>query len=242
MLTVDCDLLGIRAGEHVLDVGCGEGRHACQASREKGCTICALDIDQANALKTAYLLDLMAQHGESTGSYAVLRGDALRLPFRDAHFDRVICSEVLEHVPDDRQAAQELVRVMKDDGTLAVSVPTYFSESVYWRLSADYHHCPGGHIRRYRFRELASLLRACDLRITAVRRKHALHFPYWLLRCLFGIDRDAARIPALYHRFLVWDIMNNPRPIRLLEGMLNPLFAKSVVVYARKNAETRPGA
>ena len=237
MLTVDYDLLGIAAGERVLDVGCGEGRHACRAYEEAACTVCALDLDPANVAKTRYLLRLEDEEGRSQSSYLALRGDALQLPFRDTHFDKVICSEVLEHVPDDRQAVRELARVLKEDGTLAVSVPTYFSEMVYWRLSPDYHHQPGGHIRKYRLRRLVNLLREQGLSVHTTRRKHGLHFFYWLLRCIFGINRDEARIPALYHRFLVWDIVTKTRPIRLLENMLNPLIAKSVVLYARKDQQ-----
>ena len=235
MLTVDYDLLGIRAGESFLDVGCGEGRHASQACKEDGCTICAVDIDPSCVARTGYLLHLMDEEGESRSDHLVLRGSALRLPFRDTHFDRVVCAEVLEHVPDDGQALRELARVLKDDGTLAISVPTYLSEAVYWRISPDYRHQPGGHIRKYRFRDLVSLLRRHNLHVVATRRKHALHFFYWLLRCLHGINREGGRVPALYHRFLVWDIVHRTRPVRLLEGVLNPLLAKSVVIYARKN-------
>ena len=238
MLTVDYDLLGIKAGESFLDVGCGEGRHTSQACKEDGCTVCAVDIDASSVAKIGYLLHLMDEQGESRSNHLVLRGSALRLPFRDTHFDRVICSEVLEHVPDDGQALSELTRVLKDDRTLAISVPTHISEAVYWRISSDYHHQPGGHIRKYRLRDLVSLLRRHDLHIVATRRKHAIHFFYWLLRCLYGINSEGGLIQALYHRFLVWDIVHKTRPIRLLEEMLNPLLAKSVVVYARKN---RPG-
>jgi SAM-dependent methyltransferase len=235
MLTVDYDFLGIKAGERVLDVGCGEGRHACQAYKETGCTVCALDLDQANVLKTKYLLQLMDEEGQSPGRYLALRGNALNLPFRDTHFDKVICSEVLEHVPDDVQAVQELTRVLKDDGILAISVPTYFSETIYWRLSPNYHHQPGGHIRKYRLRQIVDLLRKQGLTVYATRRKHGLHFFYWLLRCLSGINREKARVPAMYHRFLVRDIMHKTRPVRLLEGMLNPFLAKSVVLYVHKD-------
>ena len=235
MLTVDYDLLRLKEGERVLDVGCGEGRHASQACKETECTVCALDIDPENVAKTNYLLYLMEQAGETRASWSVFRGDALRLPFKDTYFDKVICAEVLEHVPDDQQAIRELTRVLKDDGTLAISVPTYFSEAIYWKISPEYHHQPGGHVRKYRFRELVTLLQQNGLHVFTTRRKHGLHFFYWLLRCLFGINRSNARIPALYHRFLVWDIMTGTRPIRLLENMLNPLTAKSVVLYARKN-------
>lgn len=235
MFTVDYDLLAIEAGERVLDVGCGEGRHACRAYEEVECTVCALDLDPANVAKTRYLLHLKEEEGHSQGRYLALRGDAQRLPFGDARFDKVICSEVLEHVPDDRQAMSELVRVLTDDGTLAISVPSYFSEAIYWGLSQDYHHQPGGHIRKYRLRELIDLLRQHGLSVYAIRRKHGLHFFYWLLRCLFGINREKARVPALYHRFLVWDIMTRTTPVRLLENLLNPFIAKSAVLYARKD-------
>ena len=235
MLTVDYQLLGIAAGEQVLDVGCGEGRHACRAYEEAACTVCALDLDPASVMKTKHLLHLMNEEGQSESRYLAVRGDALQLPFRDAHFDKVICAEVLEHVPDDRQAVRELARVLKDSGTIAVSVPTYLSEAVYWRLSSDYHHQPGGHVRKYRLRQLVNLLKAHGLAVHATRRKHGLHFFYWLLRCLYGINQhQEARVPALYHRFLVWDIMTKTRPVRLLENMLNPLVAKSIVLYARK--------
>jgi len=236
MLTIDYDLLGIRDGERVLDVGCGDGRHSSSLCERLRCTVCALDIDQASLAKTSYLLYLMEREGRCRGRWLSLRGDAMRLPFKDGYFDRVICSEVLEHLPDDHQAIMELRRVLKDDGRLAISVPTYFSETIYWKLSRDYHHQPGGHIRKYRARELICLLKEHGLYVYATRRQHALHFIYWLLRCLFGIKREKALIPSLYHRFLVWDIKAKSRPIRLLERLLNPFLAKSIVLYAHKNS------
>jgi SAM-dependent methyltransferase len=235
MLTVDYNLLRLKEGERVLDVGCGEGRHSSQACKETKCTVCALDIDPENVARTNYLLHLMEQAGESRASWSVFRGDALQLPFKDTYFDKVICSEVLEHVSDDQQAIRELTRVLKDDGTLAISVPTYFSEAIYWKISPEYRNQPGGHVRKYRLRELINLLQRNGLHVFTTRRKHGLHFFYWFLRCLFGINRSDARIPALYYRFLVWDITTGTRPVRLLENMLNPLTAKSVVLYARKN-------
>lgn len=234
MLTIDYDILGLKPGERILDVGCGDGRHSSQACRQPGCAVYALDYDSENVRRTSYLLSLMKDSGESSGNHAALRGDALKLPFRDGIFDKVICTEVLEHVSDDHQAVAELFRVLKDDGTLAVSVPTFFSESVYWTLSSRYHNTPGGHIRKYRKKQLIRLLGRLDLRVFKTQRKHGLHFGYWLLRCIFGIDREKALLPSLYHRFLVWDLMNHTRPVRLLEKALNPFLAKSLVVYACK--------
>ncbi len=49
--------------------------------------------------------------------------DVTRLPFPDGAFDVVICSEVMEHIPDNRKAVSELMRVLKPGGDLVVSVP-----------------------------------------------------------------------------------------------------------------------
>lgn len=54
---------------------------------------------------------------------AQVRGDLCRLPFRDATFDVIVCFHVLEHVPDDHAAMQELARVTRPDGETVVVVP-----------------------------------------------------------------------------------------------------------------------
>ena len=135
MLTIDYRLIDIRDGECILDAGCGEGRHTYQACQQAHCTVCALDIEQVNLSKTKYMLNMMESEGTSGPKWVALRGDAIHLPFRDMLFDKIICSEVLEHVASDNHAVRELKRVLKDTGLLAVSVPTYLSESIYWKHS-----------------------------------------------------------------------------------------------------------
>ena len=238
MLTVNYDILGIRDGDMVLDVGCGEGRHSIYACQLAQCTVCALDIEQKNAIKTKFFLSAMDDDGRNRSQWLSLRGNAMYMPFPDACFDKVICSEVLEHIPDDRQAVNEFRRILKNNGVLAVSVPSYFSEAIYWTISRQYHNQPGGHIRKYHFKQLLAMLKNSGFDVFGVHREHALHVPYWFLRCVFGINREQAFIPALYHRFLVWDIKTGTKPVRWLEKALNPAFGKSVVLYARKNKPT----
>jgi SAM-dependent methyltransferase len=64
-----------------------------------------------------------------------------RLPFPDGHFDLVLSHEVLEHVQDDRQAACEIVRVLRPGGRLALFVPNrgypFETHGIYWR--GEYH-------------------------------------------------------------------------------------------------------
>ncbi len=234
MLTIDYDLVGIRDGEQVLDVGCGEGRHSWEACKRNDCLVCALDLEGTNLKKAHYAFYLLEQQDELKGKWLIVNGDITNLPFKDGAFDKVICSEVLEHVPDDIEGIRELVRVLKDDGTLAVSVPSKLPETICWKLCREYHDRPGGHIRIYKTGEIISKLQQNKLDIFAIRHKHALHSFYWICRCLFGVNNEKALIPSLYYRFLVWDIYTKSHPIQILDSFLNNFFSKSLVLYARK--------
>lgn len=234
MLTIDYSLLALRSGEKVLDIGCGEGRHSWEACKQGECIICALDLNRDSLRKGYGVFRRLEDQGESRGVWLLAQADILRLPFRDGTFDKVVCSEVLEHIPDDLHAMREITRVLKDDGILAVSVPSYLPEAICWKLSRSYRTSPGGHVRIYRARELKDKLSQNNLEIFAVRHKHALHSFYWISRCLFGADNDKALIPSLYHKFLVWDLKTRTVPVRLLDDALNTIFAKSIVFYARK--------
>lgn len=235
MLTIDYNLLGIKDGERVLDVGCGTGRHSWEACRQSRCLVYALDIDAEELVRAKGMFRAMDEQGESRGQWSLLQASTMSLPFKEASFDKIICSEVLEHVPDDWHTIREMARVLKDEGILAISVPNYLPEAICWRISSRYHNRAGGHVRIYKPGQLLAPLRETNLHVYATRRKHALHSVYWICRCLFGVDNEKALIPSLYHKFLVWDIKTNSKPVRWLEGFLNRFFPKSMVVYAGKN-------
>ncbi|HEX9992696.1 MAG TPA: class I SAM-dependent methyltransferase [Acidimicrobiales bacterium] len=237
MLTVDYRRLGVRPGDRLLDLGCGGGRHAYEAFR-RGATVVALDADGAEVKDVAALCAAMAHAGEvpEGAAAAAVQGDALRLPFPDAAFDRVIAAEVLEHLPDDASAAAELARVLRPGGTIAVTVPAWLAERVCWALSDDYHApaVPGGHVRVYTEPRLRALLRGAGLRPGWAHHAHALHTPYWWLRCAVGPQDDDHPLVRAYHRLLVWDLGRRPLLTRVPERLLNPVLGKSIVVYATK--------
>ena len=140
MLTVRYDWLGLRAGDRLLDFGCGGGRHSFEAMR-RGAVVTALDSDRealtgAPPSGCAAMLDEDKETAEAGGQGHVVAGDGPSLPFPDGCFDRVIAAEVLEHVPDDAAVLAELARVLRPGGLMAVTVPRWYPEVVNWALSA----------------------------------------------------------------------------------------------------------
>jgi SAM-dependent methyltransferase len=243
MLTVDFSRLRLRPGTRVLDIGCGNGRHSYEALR-RGAVVTATDLDAAALADVQRMADAMALEGQVTpgGSLRTVEADARHLPFEAGAFDVVIAAEVLEHIHDDGAAIAELRRVLRPGGLMAVTVPRWWPERVCWALSREYHEVPGGHVRIYRRRQLLSRLRRGGLVIAPPHHHaHALHSPYWWLRCALGMSRETAAPARLYHRFLVYDLMRRPRWTANLERALNPLLGKSVVVYATRPAPA-PGA
>ena len=237
MLTVRFSRLGLKPGDVFLDAGAGFGRHAYAAARH-GATVVALDYAVDEMATTRATFAAMLEAGEiSAGNYGgVMRGDATRLPFADATFDCVVTSEVLEHIQDDVAAIAELARVLRPGGSLAVTVPTWWPEKINWMLSDEYH-APisvGGHVRIYSATELKAKLRAAGLVIRGSHHAHALHSPYWWLRCAVGPAKEDHRAVAAYRRFLEWDIVRAPVVTRVADRVLNPVLGKSYVVYATK--------
>ena len=241
MLTANYDLLGVKPGDRVLDLGCGFGRHAFEFAR-RGASIVALDAGAEEVAGVRGTFGAMAEAGEidlSTTEVGTVQGDALHLPFADGTFDRVICSEVLEHIPDDEAARAELSRVLKADGTMAVTVPRFGPEFINWALSEEYYNTPGGHVRMYRRSTLVERLGHAGLRPYDSHHAHGLHSPYWWLKCAVGPKNDNHRMVKAYHRLLVWDIVKGPRTTKVAEKILSPLMGKSFVVYLKKAAVTR---
>jgi len=103
----------VRAGGHVLDLGCGEGDFAAAAAAA-GADVLGVDV-AAEAIRRA-----RARH-------PALRFERVddALPADDATFDLVWCSEVLEHVLDTARLLSEARRVLRTGGVLAVTTPAH---------------------------------------------------------------------------------------------------------------------
>ncbi len=241
MLTIRFDELGLKPGDGVLDVGSGFGRHVYECAR-RGAHVVALDYAADEVTDTRNTLAAMVEAGEIAADklVGVMRGDARNLAFPDDTFDVVITSEVLEHLQDDVAAISEMVRVLKPGGRFAATVPAAFPESINWKLSDEYHapKSVGGHVRIYAKTELRAKLFAAGLNVNGYHRAHALHTPYWWLKCAVGPSNNDHPAVTKYRQFLEWDIIKQPRSTRIAERILSPVLGKSSVFYATKTVST----
>ena len=238
MLTLDFERVGGWRGKRVLDLGCGKGRHSFEAV-QRGAHVTAVDLDPGSLRAVSDFAAVVRSASPRPGSLDCVRADAVALPFGASTFDVVVASEVLEHIGQDGLALEEVARVLRPGGTLALSVPRGWPERVCWFLSESYHATAGGHVRIYSPRELTAKLEGAGFRELHRHHAHALHSPYWWLKC--ALDRNGrtngGRDPwpaRAYHGVLVWDMMNPRSPLRPVEKALDPLLGKSLVVYARK--------
>lgn len=236
MITVDFSRLKVPPGSRVLDIGCGSGRHTCEAYRLKEIQVTGADLNHRDLLEARGRLayhDQLGEHGG--GCWSLSAADVTRLPFADECFDLVICSEVLEHIPNHGKAMGEIVRVLKPGKTLVVSVPRWLPERICWALSDEYFNANQGHVRIYRKKDLIRGLERIGTRFMGHHYAHSIHSPYWWLKCLVGPTRTDSTVVTLYHRLLTWDIMQKPWITRFIDRLFNPVLGKSLVVYLVKN-------
>jgi len=229
--TISFERLKLHPGDLVLDLGCGEGRHAITAYLSEQVHVIGLDLSSTDLATAQNRFGDFVDPDDHDRSVEFLRASGLALPFADASFDKVICAEVLEHIPDYQDVLQEIRRVLKPGGQFAVSVPRFWPEWICWRLSDAYHEVEGGHVRIFRSRQLRSAIEGLRMFRYSWHWAHGLHSPYWWLRCLFWSKGEESWPVRTYHRFLVWDLMQKPRLTRWLEKLCDPLWGKSIVMY-----------
>ncbi len=231
--TIRFENIRLQPGDKLLDLGCGEGRHAISAYMVENLDAVGIDLSLKDLNTTRERFGEFVEPENCNKSLVISVADGTCLPFADNSFDKVICSEVLEHIPDYRAVIGEINRVVKPGGFAAISVPRFFPEWVCWQLSDAYHEVEGGHIRIFKAGQLKKDVEDAGFVFFRKHHAHSLHVPYWWLKCMFWREdgEPQAKIVDLYHQFLTWDLMKAPPITRFLDWILNPIMGKSVVMY-----------
>jgi SAM-dependent methyltransferase len=135
--------------QNVLDVGCGANLIYDRALVDLGKQVVGVDFTM-NFLKLA----------PRNSRVALVQGDATDLPFAGGAFDAVICSETVEHIPNDLPVVKELARILRPRGWLFFTAPNLWNAA---RISEMVRHLDPrvrfmpGHLREYSLREVSRL-------------------------------------------------------------------------------------
>lgn len=122
------EAIPLRQGEHVLDVGTGPGFLARAIAGKVGSrgSVCGVDVSE-------FLLDVAREGTKEMKGIEFAFGDATNLPYPDGKFDAVVCTQVLEYLPEVDKALAEFYRVTRNGGWLAVLDTDW--DSVVWHSS-----------------------------------------------------------------------------------------------------------
>ena len=108
MLTIDLDKIKIKDGDTILDLGCGRGRHIHKLYYYKKCHVIGLDLSLEDIKITYQGFETYPDiTNDPNRHFNLMTGNALSLPFKDETFDQIICSEVLEHIPNYEKVINE---------------------------------------------------------------------------------------------------------------------------------------
>jgi len=230
MLTFDFNRININPEGTMLDLGCGEGRHIFGVM-EKFPDLKCIGLDpHIESLDKAFE-GLKFLESISNTKTSFLSGSAYSLPFCDDSFDLVVCSEVLEHLHDYKDAIKEINRVLKPGGQFLASVPAEFPEKICWLLSEAYQNQPGGHLRIFKKNELIKEVAEHNFSFESSQRFHSIHSAYWWLRCLFWKSQESNIIIKGYKKILERHILKKPFFLDLIDKIFNPILGKSIAFY-----------
>ena len=233
MLTFNLKKYDLKNDGVLLDVGCGEGRHIFGVMQDYPLMKCiGIDMDHESIKIAEEGYDYFKSISQAGAEF--LKGSAYNIPFPDNFFDLVICSEVLEHLHEYNDAVKEMHRVLKPGGKLYASVPASWPEKICWNLSKDYQNQPGGHLRIFNQKKLVSEIQDEGFLFLSSERFHAIHSPYWWLRCFFWNSQDSNFIVKLYKKVLERHILKKPLFIDMIDKLLNPILGKSFSMYFEK--------
>jgi SAM-dependent methyltransferase len=195
-----------RAGERVLDLGCGTGGILRDLLPHGRC----YGMDRS---------ELALRICRDRGFASLTRGDLLAIPFRSRSFDTVLLMDVIEHLDDDEGLLRRAAELLDAGGRIVVSVPAF-------RCLWSQHDVTFEHRRRYTARELTSVIRRAGLVPERVTYTNCAIFP------VAAVWRNLARRTGLGRIAPRHDFWPVPR---WLNALLAKVYAVEGWLLRRRN-------
>ena len=173
--------------EKILDVGCGIGYYSFELVAKFNCQVEGIDIDKEDIEIANEIRDLT-----ECGDVNFKVQSVLKLDFPDNVFDKIILSEVLEHIRNDRKALEEVHRVLKPNGYLVITVPyanvvEEYNEQKSKKSRIENIKIEGGHVRNgYSLEYMSEILNNVGFDIVEncyIGKKFTINkgFPFFLI-------------------------------------------------------------
>lgn len=218
----------VRPEDTVLDVGCGEGpfTHFCAKMQAE---VIFADINPERVSAVERLLQ-----GSPARALHPLVTDGNPLPLPDAHVDKLIAMEVLEHVDVPADFMKELVRVGKPGALYLITVPDAASEGVQQQLAPAAHFMKPNHINIFSRDDFERLVQDSGL----VIERRAYYGFYWAVWWAFfwvcKKDLSAPDHPLLNNWAKTWDALLKEPGGAQVKQALDRVMPKSQAIIARK--------
>lgn len=185
----------------ILDIGCGRGFYVHALTLyDFPKEIVGIDkkeeyVDKANKLI-------------SDKRTNIFKGSIYSIPFKDNYFDFIICSELLEHLPDDKRGLAEINRVLKKSGTLLLTVPSknfpFFWDPINWLLMHIFNtHINSkiwflagiwaDHVRLYEKNDLIKLVKSAKFKVNVTLTVVSFAWPFTHF-ILYGIGKNIVEV------------------------------------------------
>jgi len=213
----------LKPGIEVLDIGCNNGNLSLFMATE-GCNVLGIDIAR-NAIDLA----LNSANYYNIHNVKFKSIDFLREWNKAQSFDFVLCSHILEHIPNDAAFLKHIQQSLKPKGVLLLLTPTKYSsfyivnKSIKGYVQFDKE---VGHLRRYTKREISTLIANAGFKINKVV------FLDGILRDWFILCKRLRWLNMVWGQPVVRDIFN-----RVDEQSAKLLFPGSICVHAQKECE-----
>lgn len=194
------DFLALEPGDRLLDMGSGRGFYLNFTRRlYPEVDVVGVEID----------LSLLEVAKARVPGCRVINADAAALPFPDGHFDKVLFTEVIEHVPDDRAVMAELYRVLAPGGVMALTTPNADYPMLWDPINKVLEATVGrpirtgplagiwaNHVRLYTVEGLARLASESGFEVSELRACTRYSFPF-IHNLVYGIGKPLLERGAL---------------------------------------------